>query len=433
MSSIDEDARIKAMLEAVARAYASGDPEAAAATLEAARAAAPRHGGVLNALGVRALNAGDPASARRLLQDAVECEPQQPAYWQNMALACNLLGDTDAELIALNRTLALDPYAFVALLQKGQLLERRGEIRKSATVYHAVVSLLPPDARLTPELRAAVDHARRIVQADKAALETFLDTQLRPVRERYPGMRADRFERCLDALLGKRRIFVQQPTFMHFPHLPAIQFYDRSEFSWLEALEAAAPAIRNELLNALAEPAGAFVPYVANPAGVPLNQWRELNNSPRWSAFYLWRDGVRVEEHCTRCPETARIMSNLPLLDVPGRAPTAFFSLLQPKTRIPPHTGVANTRLVVHLPLVVPDGCRFRVGSETRQWRPDHAWIFDDTIEHEAWNDSDQARAILIFDIWNHHLDNFERDLVREVMQGIGTFYGGASPLAGRL
>ncbi|MBX5461880.1 MAG: aspartyl/asparaginyl beta-hydroxylase domain-containing protein [Steroidobacteraceae bacterium] len=385
----------------------------------------------LNQSAVQALNAGEPARARALLEEAVAIDAGQAVYWQNLALACNLLGDADAEFAALEKTLALEPYSVIALLQKGRLLERRGQLRKAAAAYHAVITILPPDAQLSPQVRAAVDHARRVVRADKDAFEAFLQGKLQEVRNRHPGARMDRFERCLDALLGKRRVYVQQPTFMNFPHLPAIQFYDRGDFQWLDAVEAAAPAIRSELVSALASDDDSFVPYVANPAGVPLNQWRELNNSPRWSAFYFWRNGERIDANCERCPQTARVLAEAPLLDIPGRAPTAFFSLLKPKTRIPPHTGVANTRLTVHLPLVIPEGCRFRVGSETYPWEPDRAWVFDDTIEHEAWNDSDEPRAILIFDIWNPYLTQVERELVRVVMQGAATFYEQDSGLDG--
>jgi aspartyl/asparaginyl beta-hydroxylase (cupin superfamily) len=93
-----------------------------------------------------------------------------------------------------------------------------------------------------------------------------------------------------------------------------------------------------------------------------------------------------------------------------------MFSLLAPKTRIPPHHGVANTRLVCHLPLIVPDHCWFRVGAETRPWEPGRAWIFDDTIEHEAANDSDQLRVVLIFDIWHPGLSQPEREAIAALM-----------------
>jgi aspartate beta-hydroxylase len=89
--------------------------------------------------------------------------------------------------------------------------------------------------------------------------------------------------------------------------------------------------------------------------------------------------------------------------------------VLQPRTTIPPHTGSTNARITVHLPLVVPPGCRFRVGGETREWREGEAWAFDDTIEHEAWNDSDSPRAILILDVWNPLLSEAERAVVRAI------------------
>jgi aspartyl/asparaginyl beta-hydroxylase (cupin superfamily) len=99
-----------------------------------------------------------------------------------------------------------------------------------------------------------------------------------------------------------------------------------------------------------------------------------------------------------------------------------MFSVLQPKTRIPPHTGIANTRLVVHLALIVPGGCGFRVGSETRAWREGEAWVFDDTIEHEAWNDSDRPRAILICDVWNPRLDEDERRAITALISAMDRF-----------
>ncbi|MBC7984125.1 MAG: aspartyl/asparaginyl beta-hydroxylase domain-containing protein, partial [Candidatus Obscuribacterales bacterium] len=213
-----------------------------------------------------------------------------------------------------------------------------------------------------------------------------------------------------------------------FPRLPAIPFYDRVDFLWLNTVEAAADEIRKELIGVLKDNHDDFVPYVAHPEGAPLNQWQELNNSRRWGAFHLWREGQRVEENLARCPTTASILAKAPSPKMLGHAPNAFFSLLEPRTRIPPHTGVTNTRLVVHVPLVIPPSCGFRVGSITREWQRGKAWVFDDTIEHEAWNNSDEPRAILIFDIWNPYLTEVERELVRTATESIGDFYQGETP-----
>src|SRR3546814_15439467 len=101
-----------------------------------------------------------------------------------------------------------------------------------------------------------------------------------------------------------------------------------------------------------------------------------------------------------------------------------MFSLLAPGKHIPPHTGVANTRLVCHLPLIVPDGCWFRVGAETREWKRGAAWVFDDTIEHEAANDSNALRVILIVDCWHPGLSPLEREAVAAAMAASDTGIG---------
>src|SRR5690606_9679173 len=101
----------------------------------------------------------------------------------------------------------------------------------------------------------------------------------------------------------------------------------------------------------------------------------------------------------------------------PGFGPNVVFSLLQPHTQIPPHTGSSNARLIGHLPLIIPEKCRFRVGNETREWKMGEAFIFDDSIEHEAWNDSDEIRVVMIFDAWNPYLTEAERALISTIMQ----------------
>jgi aspartyl/asparaginyl beta-hydroxylase (cupin superfamily) len=85
--------------------------------------------------------------------------------------------------------------------------------------------------------------------------------------------------------------------------------------------------------------------------------------------------------------------------------------------------------LIVHLPLIVPDGCWFRVGAERREWRSGEAFVFDDTIEHEAWNGSGAPRAVLILDIWSPFLSDAERELVRVATAGVGEWYGTSSCL----
>lgn len=101
---------------------------------------------------------------------------------------------------------------------------------------------------------------------------------------------------------------------------------------------------------------------------------------------------------------------------VPGASPVAMFSLLAPRTRVPPHKGATNTRLTCHLPLIVPPNCGFRVGAIEYEWRVGEAFVFDDTIEHEAWNDSDELRVVLILDLWPPALGPGDRRTVTAVI-----------------
>jgi len=119
-------------------------------------------------------------------------------------------------------------------------------------------------------------------------------------------------------------------------------------------------------------------------------------------------------------------LSKLPQPHIRGASPNAMFSLLAPRTRIPPHTGVANTRLVCHLPMIVPPGCGFRVGATTRDWDVGKAFVFDDTIEHEAWNDSGELRVVMIFDLWPPALGAAEREAVAAVIGAAGVSFKGA-------
>jgi aspartyl/asparaginyl beta-hydroxylase (cupin superfamily) len=168
-----------------------------------------------------------------------------------------------------------------------------------------------------------------------------------------------------------------------------------------------------------------FAPYIAYPKGAPVNQWGELNHSRKWSSLWLWKDGARQDAVCERCPQTAALLESLPMCRQDGFAPTAVFSALQPHTHIPAHTGSSNVRLLTHLPLILPGPARFRVGNTVRDWKMGEAWVFDDTIDHEAWNDADQMRVILIFDIWNPYLTEAEQTLITAMMQAHRSFAGG--------
>lgn len=382
---------------------------------------APDHAQALFHLAQYRLLQKDTPGAIDLFERAAGADPKAPAIPLNLAFAQRAVGDVAAELAALERALAIDPYYLPALLAKGAALERQGQVRPAARTYRHALAAAPPEEQWPPELRKHLANARVAVNRNAEELDRHLAPALDAVRSRWNEGSA-RFENCKEALLGRKKIYPQQPTTLNFPELPAIQFYPESDFSWLKDLESQTDNIAAELVQ-LGTSVPDFAPYVQYPPGVPLNQWTELNHSPRWGAYFLWEDGKRHEAHCAECPRTAEIVERMPLATIPGYAPAVFFSVLKPQTHIPPHTGVTNIRLIVHLPLIVPDECYFRVGNETRRVERGRAWIFDDTIEHEAWNDSDKPRIILIFDIWNPLLTPMERELATALLAGLDSYY----------
>lgn len=381
----------------------------------------------LNAVGNWHLAHDRPSEARDLLGRAAAADPGQPALHFNLAAACRAAGDPQAALAALDSALAIDPYFVQAIFQKGVLLEEVGQPRDAAHVYQDFLDTAPPEILNSPQFAGPINRARKVVRLDKEALG-----QVIAARAHAPS---DRTREAMAALLGEQRIHVAEPTFLTVPRLPAIPFFDRALTPWIEALEAATPDILAEARQVIADDAASagFVPYVDNPPGVPANQWAALDHSPQWSAFFFWKHGERNEANSARCPVTANLLASMPMVSLAGRGPNAFYSLLTPRTRIPPHTGVTNARSTVHLPLIVPPGCGFRVGNETRECVPGKAWVFDDTIEHEAWNDSDQPRLILIFDVWNPYLSDEEQSFFRDMLAAYDTHYGRARGMSDTL
>jgi aspartyl/asparaginyl beta-hydroxylase (cupin superfamily) len=147
-------------------------------------------------------------------------------------------------------------------------------------------------------------------------------------------------------------------------------------------------------------------------------------NDVRWSAFHLWKEGELVEENARRVPLTMRLLELPPIPRIKRRSPMALISILRPGTHIPPHNGMLNTRLICHIPLVVPHGCRLRVGAETREVVEGKAMIFDDSFEHEAWNDGDSARAVLLFEMWRPELSDEERVALTAMYEAVTGYPG---------
>jgi aspartate beta-hydroxylase len=402
--------------ELIARAIEARKAGRAADALTAATQATecdPGSAPAWNMLGLLRLESGEPQAAAASLRKALAHDPKPPVVWFNLARALEATGDAAAELSALDEALARDAYFLPAILARCKALTRLGRDEEGVQLARSVLAGISDDSNFPPAVRAQLAEVRALVSVHASRRQSEFSGALERAASEFPSADLSRARLYSEQRAGRRKVYVQQPTDGQFPFLPAFEYFDRALFPWFDRLEAGTDAIRAELLSLWAEDDPNFRPYVTYAPGTPVNQWEDLNHSPRWSAWFLWENGLRNDANCERCPQTAALVEALPLLDIPGKGPTVMFSVLAPRTRIPAHTGSSNVRTTIHLPLIVPQGCAFRVGGETRLWREGEAWAFDDTIEHEAWNDSDTPRAILILDSWNPLLSEAERAAVR--------------------
>ena len=378
-------------------------------------------------VGLSALRAGQAARATALLGAAARLEPRNAVTHQHLGRAQEASGDPAGALASYRAALQLQPELHVARLQLAAALERAGE-RASATIQYARAledaqsqgRWLNPDttpAALRPLVEAAVLAVRRGTQEAYARL-------LEPLASRYGRAALARVERCIRIYLHEEEAAYpdprQRPMFLFFPGLPASAYLDRSLFAWLPQLEAATDAIRAELQALLPSTTGRERVFTSDE--LEQANLRGLDQPPSWNGYYFWRHGEGRADNRAACPATAAALASLPLSHVRGHGPEVLFSVFTPGTHLLPHRGVTNSRLVGHLPLLVPADCALKVGGELHHWQEGRVVVFDDTYEHEAWNRSARTRVVLIFDLWNPYLTEVERLAVADLVGAIGDF-----------
>ena len=367
----------------------------------------------------RALATGNLQRAVDLLSEATETGQPDPAIWLKLAALQRGTGNPRAALESVHRALEIVPLDFTALLLRANLLQRLGDPQSGEAFGHALAQR--PSGDLPAQLASAVAEAEKHHAAWLDAREQRMKAAMAGAEARASDEERKRIQRFRSNALRRTRPFHSQPTHFYFPELAEREFHPNRLFPWVEELEAATGALTEEMQTVMTAERAELVPYIQYEDHMPLDQWRSLNRNPDWTAIHLWRNGERVEANARHCPQTMALLERLPQPNIPGAGPNAMFSLLAPGTAIPPHVGVSNARLVCHLPLVVPEGCWFRVGAETRYWKRGEFLSFDDTIEHEAMNPSSELRVVFIFDIWHPDLSEVERDAITALIGADGS------------
>jgi aspartate beta-hydroxylase len=388
---------------------------------------APDDPQALSVVAIAAMRAGDLRRARQLLEHAVKKNPGDALVHHHLGRVCDADGDLKGSLAAHGAAALIRPDLHAARLFLALALERAGEPRAallqfSRTLNDAQMQGHWVDVQSTPApLRPAVEHAVSVVRDGRRQAIAQL---LEPLEKTYGRASLDRVRACVRIYLREQAPEYtderQRPTFLYFPGLGAQPYLDRAKFHWIEALEASTEAIRGELLALLPGTAGRERVFTSEE--LERQNLRGLDVPPSWNGYYFFRHGTRREDNCAACPITASALDRLPLNHVREHGPEVLYSVFTPGTHLLPHRGVTNTRLVGHLPLIVPENCALAVGGEVHAWEPGRVVVFDDTYEHEAWNRSKQTRVVMIFDIWHPSLTDAERLAVKKVVEFIGDF-----------
>ncbi len=365
-----------------------------------------------------ALAKGDLPAASELLKQAAAKRPSDPSLWLRLAALHRASGQPRLALAAVHEALTCAPLDFAALLMRATLLDKLGDAGAPQAWEQALAN--KPAGSLPAQIASVVAEGEKRQAEWTAAREARMKSAMAATEERANPLERKHIERFRNNVLRRTKTFHSSPTHFQFPELTEREFHPPDLFPWLSRIEAATDRIAAEFESLMHAERAELVPYIQYADHLPLDQWRPLNKNPDWTAIHLLLRGERNEANARHCPETIALLEELPQPDIPGASPNAMFSLLAPHTAIPPHVGFNNARLVCHLPLVVPDGCWFRVGAESRPWKRGEAFVFDDTIEHEAMNPSDELRVVFIFDIWHPDLSALERDAVGELIGAVG-------------
>jgi aspartate beta-hydroxylase len=375
----------------------------------------------LNVLALGALRRRDFPLALQLVGRAVSAHPGDMMSRYHQGRVRDEAGDARGALDDYERAVALRGDHPIARLHLASALDRTGDLKRALPEYiHALDQAQRQgrwlNAASTPTaLQPLVERAVQLVRDAKRNIAAGV---LASLTAKYGPLELVRVNRALRVYLREESAVPpdprQRPTYLYFPDLPPSAYLDRQLFPWIEQLERQTDAIRDELLRLLPSDSGRERVFL-NEAVESANL-RSAVGKPSWNGYYFYRHGKRHDDNCLACPVTAAAIDSLPLPRVREHGPEVLFSVFTPGTHLLPHRGVTNTRVVSHLPLIIPDNCALKVGGEEHAWQEGKVVVFDDTYEHEAWNRSGQVRVVLIIDIWNPYLTLIEREAMAELI-----------------
>ena len=305
------------------------------------------------------------------------------------------------------------------------MLESMGQGVPAALAYGRALANAPPDQALDPPTLKAVARGRVVHGAYTRQLGEHIRGQVAESESRCSAAERRRLAAFIDTTLRVRRRFRQEPTEYYYPGLPAIEFYERDEFPWLPEFESATAAIGQELVDILREEQPGFTPYIQYDRAHAARPVARAQSFPALERLPLLRAGQADRGSLPQGPGHDRrglppaaggVAAALAVRDVLGARAEDTHSRRTPASRTSVWSCICRL------------SCRRAADSvsaaRSREWRVGEAWVFDDTIEHEAWNDSDDLRYILICDVWSPRLSPDERTAIAGIIAATDAFNG---------
>ena len=317
------------------------------------------------------------------------------------------------------RALMLEKNNPTPYLYLGFVLNKMGERRAAAGVYSLACDLSPKvlNAWRNPEI--SKDIQLRSFDANNLVRTSF--TQLhKSTLAKYQRLHpAADIQRIYDAVWCAThdsefqfKNAQQQPHLFYVPDLEASPIFNSSHYHWCQALEAAFEEIREEYYQLATNPGNVGEPYIGANASALGESWKSLIGSKNWTSHHIYKNDQADRLLIQQLPTTCALLEQAPLLKTHGQPREVLFSVLMGKQHIPPHYGLANTDMTVHLPLVTSSKAGMIVAGEKYLWQEGKAFLFDDSFLHESWNDDSEPRVNLLFGAWHPGLSADEQNAV---------------------